>query len=85
MVGGMPSFGCSSHLRDMMNFNISDHFDFISPNCIHCAALGRFLYIQGYMQAANKRGTGFGIQAVAAGVLWSRALIGVILALVTGN
>ena len=46
---------------------------------------GRFLYIQGYLQAANKRGTGFGIQAVAAGVLWSGALIGVILALAKGN
>jgi glutathione S-transferase len=31
---------------------------------------GRILYMTGYSQAANKRGTGFGIQAAAAAVLW---------------
>ncbi len=31
---------------------------------------GRFLYLTGYLQAANKRGRGFGIQAAAATVLW---------------
>jgi len=30
--------------------------------------------LTGYSQAANKRGTGFGIQAVAAGLLWLGAL-----------
>ena len=35
---------------------------------------GRFLYMTGYSQAANKRGTGFGIQALAAGILLSGAL-----------
>ncbi|MFL6816364.1 MAG: MAPEG family protein [Bradyrhizobium sp.] len=31
---------------------------------------GRILYMTGYSQAANKRGTGFGIQAAATAVLW---------------
>jgi len=35
---------------------------------------GRVLYMTGYSQAANKRGTGFGIQALAAGILLSGAL-----------
>ena len=35
---------------------------------------GRILYMTGYSQAANKRGTGFGIQALAAGILLSGAL-----------
>jgi len=35
---------------------------------------GRILYMTGYSQAANKRGTGFGIQAVAATILWIGAL-----------
>ena len=35
---------------------------------------GRILYMTGYSQAANKRGTGFGVQAMAAGILLSGAL-----------
>ena len=35
---------------------------------------GRILYMTGYSQAANKRGTGFGIQALAAGILLFGAL-----------
>ena len=35
---------------------------------------GRILYMTGYSQAANKRGRGFGIQAMAAGFLWLGAL-----------
>jgi glutathione S-transferase len=35
---------------------------------------GRILYMIGYAQAANKRGTGFMIQALAALVLWLGAL-----------
>lgn len=35
---------------------------------------GRVLYMTGYSQAADKRGTGFGIQALAAGVLWAGAV-----------
>src|ERR1700734_4500631 len=31
---------------------------------------GRILYMTGYSQAADKRGRGFGIQALAAGILW---------------
>jgi glutathione S-transferase len=31
---------------------------------------GRILYMTGYSQAAEKRGRGFGIQALASGVLW---------------
>ena len=32
--------------------------------------VGRILYMTGYSQAAEKRSRGFGIQALAAGVLW---------------
>ena len=35
---------------------------------------GRILYMTGYSQAANKRGTGYGIQAAAAIILWLGAL-----------
>jgi glutathione S-transferase len=35
---------------------------------------GRILYMIGYAQAANKRSTGFGIQALAASILWLGAL-----------
>jgi len=35
---------------------------------------GRFLYMTGYSQAAEKRGRGFGIQAGAAIILWLGAL-----------
>jgi glutathione S-transferase len=36
--------------------------------------VGRVLYMTGYSQAAAKRGLGFGIQAVAAFLLWLGAL-----------
>jgi glutathione S-transferase len=36
--------------------------------------VGRILYLTGYSQAANKRGTGFGIQGAAAAILWLGAL-----------
>ena len=36
--------------------------------------VGRILYLTGYSQAAEKRSRGFGIQALAAGVLWLGAL-----------
>jgi glutathione S-transferase len=35
---------------------------------------GRILYMTGYSQAVEKRGRGFRIQAMAAGVLWLGAL-----------
>src|SRR6202048_519356 len=31
---------------------------------------GRILYMTGYSQAADKRGRGFGVQAMAVGALW---------------
>jgi glutathione S-transferase len=40
--------------------------------------LGRILYYQGYMKAAEKRGTGFGIQALAAVILFAGALVGIV-------
>ena len=40
--------------------------------------VGRFLYMTGYSQAANKRGRGFGIQAAATGVLWLGAVGGIV-------
>jgi glutathione S-transferase len=39
---------------------------------------GRVLYMRGYAEAAEKRETGFFVQAIAAGVLWLAALIGVV-------
>ena len=35
---------------------------------------GRVLYMTGYSQAAEKRGTGYGIQALACGMLWLGAI-----------
>ena len=35
---------------------------------------GRILYMTGYSQAAERRGRGFGIQAMATGILWLGAL-----------
>jgi glutathione S-transferase len=35
---------------------------------------GRFLYLTGYSQAADKRGRGFSVQAAAAAILWLGAL-----------
>jgi len=46
---------------------------------------GRFFYMVRYSQAANKRGPGFGIQAVACVALLIGALIGIISALVHGG
>lgn len=45
---------------------------------------GRVLYIVTYAQAADKRGRGFAIQAMASGVLFAGALIGVVRALIAG-
>jgi glutathione S-transferase len=39
---------------------------------------GRILYMTGYSQAAERRGRGFGIQAMATGILWAGALGGII-------
>jgi glutathione S-transferase len=36
--------------------------------------VGRILYMTGYSQAAEKRGRGFGVQALAAGALWLGSL-----------
>jgi|SRR5580658_9737233 glutathione S-transferase len=46
--------------------------------------VGRLLYMTGYAQAADKRGRGFGIQALAAIVLWLGALGAIIWRLVHG-
>src|SRR5450432_2052159 len=40
--------------------------------------VGRVLYMRGYTEAAKKRETGFFVQAIAAGLLWLGALIGVL-------
>jgi glutathione S-transferase len=45
---------------------------------------GRALYMTGYSQAANKRGRGFGIQALATGILWLGALGAIVWRLVHG-
>jgi glutathione S-transferase len=46
--------------------------------------VGRVLYMTGYSQAAEKRGMGFGIQALAAMVLWLGALGAIVLRLIHG-
>jgi glutathione S-transferase len=46
---------------------------------------GRLIYIRGYMQAPEKRGTGFAVQAVAAGVLWIGALVAIVWRLFHGS
>src|SRR3954449_5028955 len=45
---------------------------------------GRILYMTGYSQAANKRSTGFGIQAGATAILWAGGLGTVIWRLIHG-
>ena len=45
---------------------------------------GRILYMTGYSQAADKRGRGFGLQALAAGILWLGALGAIIRRLIHG-
>jgi glutathione S-transferase len=47
--------------------------------------IGRVLYLVGYSAAANKRGRGFGIQALAAGVLLVGALIGIVVRMAHGG
>jgi glutathione S-transferase len=46
---------------------------------------GRILYMAGYSQAANKRGRGFGIQALATGVLLFGALGAIVWRLIQGH
>jgi glutathione S-transferase len=46
--------------------------------------VGRILYMTGYAQAANKRGPGFGVQALAAGALWLGSVGAVLWRLVHG-
>jgi glutathione S-transferase len=43
---------------------------------------GRVLYLTGYSEAADKRGRGFFVQALATGVLWVGALIAIVMRLV---
>ncbi|NWH08913.1 MAG: MAPEG family protein [Alphaproteobacteria bacterium] len=42
---------------------------------------GRYLYMEGYAQAPEERGTGFIIQGIATGLLFLGAFIGAIIAL----
>ncbi|MGA2042415.1 MAG: MAPEG family protein [Roseiarcus sp.] len=44
---------------------------------------GRALYARDYAQSPEKRGRGYAIQAVAAGLLWAAALVGVVRAMLT--
>jgi glutathione S-transferase len=46
---------------------------------------GRFLYMTGYAQAAEKRRRGFGVQAGAAMILWFGALGAILWRLVHGS
>jgi glutathione S-transferase len=42
---------------------------------------GRVLYLRGYTESAEKREIGFFVQAIAAGLLWLAALVGVVAAM----
>jgi glutathione S-transferase len=44
--------------------------------------LGRILYFRGYSEAASKRARGFGVQALAAGILFVGAFAGIIAKLI---
>ncbi len=46
--------------------------------------VGRILYMTGYSQATEKRGRGYGIQALAAAVLWLGALAMIVWRLIHG-
>ena len=46
---------------------------------------GRVMYLLGYSKAANKRGPGFGVQALATAVLWIGALAGIVSALIKAH
>ena len=46
---------------------------------------GRLIYIRGYMQAPEKRGTGFAVQATAAIALWVGALVAIVWRLFQGS
>jgi glutathione S-transferase len=47
--------------------------------------LGRILYLKGYSEAAQKREKGFGIQALAASVLFAGAFVAIIARFVTAS
>jgi glutathione S-transferase len=47
--------------------------------------IGRVLYFRGYATAAEKRGMGFGIQALAAFVLLIGAFVGIVTRIVSGG
>ncbi|MBI1212241.1 MAG: MAPEG family protein [Alphaproteobacteria bacterium] len=44
--------------------------------------VGRFMYMQGYIEAAEKRSMGFLVQSIAVAVLFIGALIGAVMSLV---
>ena len=47
--------------------------------------VGRFMYMQGYLVAADKRSTGFLVQGIAVAILFVGSLVGVIMGLVNGS
>jgi glutathione S-transferase len=47
--------------------------------------VGRFMYMQGYIAAAEKRSMGFLVQSLAVAVLFVGALIGAIMQLINGG
>jgi glutathione S-transferase len=44
--------------------------------------IGRIIYMVGYTTAAAKRNIGFGIQALAAGILLVTALVGIVMRII---
>jgi glutathione S-transferase len=47
--------------------------------------VGRFMYMQGYLAAADKRSTGFLVQGIAVAVLFVGSLVGIIMSLISNG
>jgi glutathione S-transferase len=47
--------------------------------------VGRFMYMQGYIAAAEKRSTGFLVQSLAVAVLFLGALVGVVMSMINNG
>ena len=47
--------------------------------------VGRFMYMQGYIAAAEKRSMGFSVQAIAVAILFVGALVGVVMSMVNNG
>jgi glutathione S-transferase len=56
--------------------------DFVAAGVGIVWIIGRIIYMVGYTKAAEKRNSGFGIQALAAGILFVTALVGIVMRII---